>query len=197
MSRNRYVLNNSTPYLLIPACYGALSMFIGTKIYLVLRNYERYRMGKIYANLQEMMHRIIGRFVWYDLEWKYLLLSGIFVSNLFNFLMDSVVSKYFMPFSFKIRNQFYEANNQWIYDNYYYYMRDKNRILPKEILCEIFSFAGIEEDFPLWIDNDECRIQYEEKHSYMQELSILAHIWFSYSSYRELYDRIKAKQITA
>eukprot|EP01083_Nonionella_stella_P034648 94793_1 len=171
------------------------SFAIGSKVYFRMREYEKYRMNKIYDTINTAFFRIWSKFIWHDVDMKYVLFSGIFIANLFNFLMDSVVSKYFMPFSFKIRNKFLEQNNNWIYDSYYHYMSDANTMLPKSILWEIFSFAAIEEDFRLWIGNDQCRIQYEEKHLYVQELSILAHICFSYVSYRELYQRIKCKTV--
>ena len=172
---------------------GTILGVVGIKIYIKMRNYEQYKMNKIYGGLRVIFEGIKDRFIWNDVEWKYVTFCGILIANLFNFLMDSVVSKYFMPFSFKIRNSFLDANNQWIYESYYYFMNDVNKTLPKEIFCEIFSYAGIEQDFRFLMENNECRIKYEEKHSYIQELSILAHICFSYVSYRELYDRIKAK----
>eukprot|EP01084_Bolivina_argentea_P261869 442700_1 len=178
---------------MVRSVIGVVSFLVGRKVYVRLRDYEQYRMQKIYGGITRMVNKILNKFIWNDMDLKYVLLSGIFVSNLFNFLMDSTVSKFFMPFSFKIRNRFLEQSNYWIYESYYYYISDVNNTLPKEICCEIFSYAGIEQDFKFLIENDKCRIQYEEKHSYVGELSILAHICFSYVSYRELYHRIKAK----
>ena len=172
---------------------GGLSGYSGVKVYGMLKDYEQRRMSKIYGGLRKIYGVIMEQLIFDDIGdyMKYVLLGGILTANLYNLILDSVVSKYFMPFSFKIRNKFMDADNQWIYESYYYYMNEVNYGLPKDIFCEIFKYAGIEEDFRLWMENDECRIKYEEKHAYVQELMILAHIIFSYVSYRQLYNRIK------
>ena len=175
---------------------GIASFCIGRVLFRKIKEWEQLKMTRIYSRIGNAMQQITDRLVWTDMknremEWKYVLFGGFLTANLFNFLMDSVLSKYFVPFSFKIRDQFMQQDTHWIYDSYFQNVKDVNRALPREIMYEIFGFAGIEEEYRVWMTNDHCRIQFEEEHYFVQEMSILAHIAFSYASYRELYRRIK------
>lgn len=96
---------------------------------------------------------------------------------------------------------FYDkVNDEWIYRNYYEYVEDVvNPTLSKDILHEIFGYAEIEKDYRkyiLWMKDDVCRIECEQKYPVVRQLIILSHIAFGCISNLKLYGRmIKQKAL--